>query len=132
MPERFVVGNFSNVRDSAKGISLHKIPFFGDDRPVAKRRRRQWIAFVQRRRAHWCATKSSVICSAHFKPEDYERRMTNLPGFGSMKAYLKEYEIGVVPVPSVYPVVKEQEEGECSKTSSRQRRMVRLDRSYCE
>ena len=58
--------------------------------------------------------------------------MTNLPGFGSMKAYLKEYEIGVVPVPSVYPVVKEQEEGECSKTSSRQRRMVRLDRFYCE
>ena len=33
MPERFVVGNCSNVRDSAKGISLHKIPFFGDDRP---------------------------------------------------------------------------------------------------
>ena len=27
MPERCVVGHCSNVRDSAKGISLHKIPF---------------------------------------------------------------------------------------------------------
>ena len=48
-------------------------------------------------RGKGCAKKSSVLCSAHFKPEDYERRMTNLTGFGSMKAYLKEDEIGIVP-----------------------------------
>ena len=124
MPERCVVGHCSNVRDFAKGISLHKIPFSEDDRPVAKRRRRLWISFVQRRRAHWNATKSAVICSVHFKPEDFERRLTNLPGFGSMKAYLREDEIGVVPVPSIYPVVAE-EGGDCPETSSRQRRMVR-------
>eukprot|EP00794_Sanderia_malayensis_P021279 gene21279-23350_t len=69
----------------------------------------------KRRRAHWTPTNTSVICSSHFKHVDYERRFTNLPGFGRMKEYLKEGEICVVPVPSIHPVVEEEEGGGCFK-----------------
>ena len=43
MPSRCVVGGCSNKPDAKKGIKLHIIPYFGDDCPVAKGRRRKWI-----------------------------------------------------------------------------------------
>ena len=36
MPDRCVVAGCSNVPNSEKGIALHKFPFFGDDRNMAK------------------------------------------------------------------------------------------------
>ena len=42
MPNKCVVGGCSNVANPAEGISLHFIPFAGDERPEAKRRREQW------------------------------------------------------------------------------------------
>ena len=45
MPGRCVVANCSNVNDSVNGISLHPI-LLRNERPEAKKRRRQWLAFV--------------------------------------------------------------------------------------
>ena len=53
MPNRCVVGGCSNVASPAEGISLHFIPFAGDERPEAKRRRKQWVDFVRNKRAKW-------------------------------------------------------------------------------
>ena len=37
MPERCVVARCSSIKDIAKGVSLHAIPYYGDDRPEAKK-----------------------------------------------------------------------------------------------
>ena len=61
------------------GISLHTIPYFGDKRPEAKRRRKVWVDFIKAKRV-FEPSKSSTACSNHFKPEDFERRFQMLPG----------------------------------------------------
>ena len=67
MPYRCAVFGCSNVADSLKSISLHKIHFKSDQQPDAKKRRRQWLQFVNtkthKRRTHMCALHN-------FKPED--------------------------------------------------------------
>ena len=73
MPHRCVVGGCSNVRSLENGIGLHTIPFYGDERPEAKKRRKRWIDFVRLKRAQWEPSKNSVICSKHFKPNDFVR-----------------------------------------------------------
>ena len=71
MPARCVVGGCSNVPNAEQGIALHFIPLIDDVWPEAKRRRRrQWIRFVNVR-AKWNPTKYSGICSAHFANEDF-------------------------------------------------------------
>ena len=47
MPTICVAAGCSNQKDEAKGISLHVIPFFEDERPDAKRRRKKWVDFVK-------------------------------------------------------------------------------------
>ena len=119
MPDRCVVANCSNINDMANGISLHRIPYWNDERPEAKKRRRQWIAFVSRKRAKWNPSKSSVICSAHFTPDDFVRKIPTVEGTSlKFEARLKRDEIGISAVPSVYPVLKE------TPTSDRERRQV--------
>jgi len=44
MPHRYVVGGCSNVRSSENGIVLHTIPFYGDERLEAKKRRKRWMS----------------------------------------------------------------------------------------
>ena len=48
MPNRCIVDGCSDVSNADKGISLHFIPFSGDERPDKPNlmRRRQWIDFV--------------------------------------------------------------------------------------
>jgi len=75
MPARCVVGGFSNTRNLQEGIALHTIPFYEHDRPEAKKRRKRWVDFVKVKRAKWEPSKSSVICSMHFKPDDFARRL---------------------------------------------------------
>ena len=79
MPDRCVAYGCSNKADAENGIGLHKIPFFGDDSKKCRTRRKKWIDFVLRRRAHWKATKHSKICSLHFRREDFSRMFTALP-----------------------------------------------------
>ena len=133
MPERCVVFGCSNVKDTKKGISLHRIPYFGNERQ-AKRRRKVWVQFVSRKRANWEPSKSSVICSQHFVPEDFERRFLSLPGLtDSLKVRLKEDKFGISVYPTKYlqsvePLLDEKGFGPSSsktmKTSSREQRMV--------
>ena len=78
MPVRCVVYGCSETANQENGIGLHKIPFLGDDRPECVRRKR-WVDFVLRRRAHWEPSKHSKICLLHFRREDFCGMFTALP-----------------------------------------------------
>ena len=80
MPDRCVVFGCSNRADAEKGISLHRIPFWNDERPEAKRRRKIWVNFVVTKRANWAPSKFSAICSEHFVPDDYDKYLVEVPG----------------------------------------------------
>ena len=48
-------------KDEKKRISIHQIPFYGDTRSEAVKRRRKWISFVKYgNRKHWTPIKYSV------------------------------------------------------------------------
>ena len=47
IPSRRVVGGCSNTGNIPKGIALHTIPFYGDDRPEAKNQKKLWVDFVK-------------------------------------------------------------------------------------
>ena len=53
MPKRCVAAGCSNVSNLKEGISLHKLPFYDDDRPEAKKRRQKWVDFVRLKRMKW-------------------------------------------------------------------------------
>ena len=61
MPDRCVVAGCSNIPNSEKGLALHKIPLYGDDRKGAKARRKKWTEFVQLKRAKLSPTASSTV-----------------------------------------------------------------------
>ena len=76
MPDRCVVFGCSNVANAAKEISFHLIPFFNDEKSEAKRRRKRWVDFVKATRDKWVPTKNSAVCSEHFTPESFSRRIS--------------------------------------------------------
>ena len=121
MVQKCVVYGCSNTKDEKRGISIHQIPFFGDQRPEAKKRRRKWIAFVNATRKNWTASKHSVICSVHFMPADFSRLSCNGQKY---QLRLKRDEIGVVSVPSVHNVKTPEEE--TNRDVRMKRREVRL------
>ena len=47
MPSRCVVYGCSNYPDAKNQIALHPIPFYGDQRPEAAKRRKRWVDFVK-------------------------------------------------------------------------------------
>ena len=98
MPKRCVVWNCSNVADKTKNIAIHVILFYGDDRPIAKSRTKEWVDFIRKKRGEkWSPSEHSVICSRHFAPENYTRRFDN--GGQVERSHLIEDEIGVLVVP---------------------------------
>lgn len=115
MPNRCVVGGCSNVTDTKQGISLHFIPFAGDERPEAKKRRKQWVDFVRLKRAKWHPTPNSSICSAHFAKEDFTEMFPSLSG---KKPRLATDEIGIVAIP------KYTTNADSKPLSARSKRMV--------
>lgn len=126
MPYRCAVRGCSNTSDASKNIALHKIPFEADQRPEAKKRRRQWIRFVSTKRARWTPTTYSRVCSAHFTPEDFTRRfnLTSISLSGETVSFLPRLvsdEVGILPIPTIHSQ-------ECSNDerplSRRTRRMV--------
>ena len=104
MPGRCVVGGCSAFPDVNKGLILHAIPFFNDERPEARKRRKKWVNFVKQKRAKWEPTRNSSICSRHFTGDDYIRRfsfideVTNKP----ILPRLKRDDIGITAVPSIH------------------------------
>ncbi|XP_031555634.1 uncharacterized protein LOC116292448, partial [Actinia tenebrosa] len=102
MPDRCVVGGCGNENSRKNGISLHRIPFFGDDRPEAVRRRKKWVDFVLLTRKKWSATSISAICSDHFKAEDYARQFIAIDGQSAPNSQrLVRDDIGIVAIPSI-------------------------------
>ena len=99
MPNRCIVYGCSNISNIEKGIPLHKFPSEDDSRAQVRRRRQQWIAFVQRKRKHFTPSKSSRICSAHFDKEEFEQKFVNLSGQPKPVPSLKKYVFGVVTIP---------------------------------
>lgn len=121
MPNRCVVGGCSNTPDMEKGIALHIIPFFDDNRPEAQKRRKRWVNFVKVKRAKWQPTKGSAICSVHFAPEDYQRRFTTMEGQSKPNnARLNKDDFGMSAYPRIHSKNREEK-----KLSSRTRRKVK-------
>ncbi|XP_067047680.1 uncharacterized protein [Acropora muricata] len=92
-------------RDKFKeGISLHKLPFYDDDRPEAKRRRKKWVDFIRLKRMKWQASQSSVLCSEHFRREDFVRSANLGDGqnLDIAKRWLRTDDFGVCVFPSVH------------------------------
>ena len=123
MPKRCVVAGCGNVRDKEKGISIHLIPYAQDERPEAKKRRKKWVDFVNLKRAKWTPTPHSVICSEHFKPEDFSRRFSHVEGEGETSVanrWLTKDEIGI----SVFPTIMTTGDADAEHQSAREKRMV--------
>ena len=126
MPDRCVAANCGNVADPANRIYVHAIRFFGDPRPEAIKRRKKWLNFVKTKRAHWQDTKHSVVCSEHFKREDYIHWYTKLPGLDKAPVpKLKKDELGVIVFPTVHSTATASKStGESQPLSSRTMRKV--------
>jgi len=103
MPHRCVVGGCSNVRSLENGVALHTIPFYGDERPEAKKRRKRWVDFVKQKRAGWEPSKSSVICSKHFKADDFVRNYALINAKHAQSVpYLLRDSFGITAYPTVH------------------------------
>ena len=102
MPETCVVAGCSNhdTGNAEKGIGLHYILYYDDDRKKAKARRKKWVDFVKLKRAKWEPSASSAICSCHFSPEDFTKRLSF--GNGKCQRKLVKDELGVLPVPKFH------------------------------
>ena len=110
---RCVVFGCSEVANSEKGISVHVIPYFENNRPVSVRRRKRWVDFVARTRKNWRDSQSSAVCSKHFTAEDFERCLTTdqLPGFErKFLRTLRRDEHGINAFPTIYPQKRKQED----------------------
>ncbi|XP_065055445.1 uncharacterized protein LOC135683959 [Rhopilema esculentum] len=129
MPCLCVVYRCSNKNDKVgrdKGMSLHHLPFWGDERPLAKKRRKQWVDFVKRMRANFTPSKYSAICSEHFKGEDFKNRIPSLPGFmGKMQPVLRRDDFGIVAFPSVYLPTPQEEPSAWPKSMTSSRKTSR-------
>ena len=64
MPERCVAELCSSVKNAEKGISMHKIPFYGEDCPIKQKRRRKWIDFVLAKRKNWARGGGGYLTDA--------------------------------------------------------------------
>ena len=106
-------GNVSCKNNSTtEGISMHRFP---SDSFV----RAKWTRFVQRHRAQWKPSSTSVLCSAHFAITDFEQRFDlNLqdPEKFATKRWLKKGSIPSVDCVVLEPKVEE--------ISARERRQV--------
>lgn len=121
MPDRCVVFGCSNFASVEKGISLHRIPFFNDERSEAKRRRKRWVNFVRVTRDKWVPSKNSSVCSEHFTPDSFSRRFSGLSESGSQFApRLTRDDIGIVAYPTIHPKKVDNE------LTTRDRRMVSI------
>ena len=110
MPDRCVVSKCSNIADPKNGIFIHAIPFFGDSRPEAMKRRKKWVDFVKTKRAGWEPTKHSVVCSKHFKPDDYIYRYSFVPELSKPSVpRLRKDQLGPIVFPTIHLIDKASE-----------------------
>ena len=121
MPNRCIVFGCSNEPNLKEGVALHAIPFANDDRPEAKKRKKRWVDFVQKKMRKWTPGSTSSICSDHFTEDDFVRKFSLLPDQKKpVIPRLKRDEFGV----SVWPTAMKSEEVIMSKRYIH--RMVRI------
>ena len=122
MPNRCAVYGCDNTPNLQEGIALRCIPFWGDERPEAVKRRKRWINFVKLKRAKWEPNKESRICSKHFTNEDFVRLFFVLPGQSNPTIpRLKRDDVGV----TVFPTIQTQAiQSQQKPLSNRSRRRV--------
>ena len=121
MPNRCVVWGCDSFPNLREGIFLFGIPYFGDERPEAKRRRKIWVKFVDTKRKNFVPSKGSSICSKHFQPDDFTIRFALLSGQGKpMIPRLKRDDLGVCVFPTIQSGATADEH-----VSERKRRKVR-------
>lgn len=123
MPIRCVVRGCSNTRDLEKGIALHTIPFYEDDRFEAKKRRKRWVDFVKAKSANFHPSRYSVICSKHFKPDDFASRLVGKEEM-LLNPWLKRDDFGISAFPSIHTANIEAEKQQSVSAANRDRRMV--------
>ena len=101
MPKRCVAAGCSYERNLEEGISLHKLPFYDNEQPKAKKRRKKWVDFVQLKRAKWEPSQSSVLCSEHFKRQGfiYSADLGDEKNCHTSKTWLKTDDLGVTVFP---------------------------------
>jgi hypothetical protein len=129
MPFYCVAANCKNKASLKDGTSLHTIPFYNDERPDAKRRRKIWVDFISTKRL-FVPSKTSTICSEHFKPEDYERRFFSLPGLSKHNyPKLKTDELGICVFPTIH-ALSPKDVPRTQEQSARNKRMVSGDNVY--
>ncbi|XP_046855939.1 THAP domain-containing protein 5-like [Xenia sp. Carnegie-2017] len=120
MPDICAVFGCSNRANSAEGISLHCIPFYGDERPEAKRRRKILVNFVARKRAQWTPNKYSAVCYVHFTDVDYEKYKVEIPGTKNYTPRLKKDDFGITAQPTIFL-----KDNEPKNPTSREKRRVK-------
>ena len=104
MARSSVAAGYSNVTNLKEGISLDNLPFYDDDRPEAKRRRKEWVVFVRLKRMKWQPSQSSVLCSELFRREDFFRSadLGDEQNLDIAKRWLRTDDFGVCVFPSVH------------------------------
>ena len=65
--------------------------------PQNEKQRSKWTQFVRRHRAGFTPSKSSVLCSIHFKPTDFVRRIDINSGANAEATKMRRLEIGAIP-----------------------------------
>ena len=100
MPDKCVVFGCNNRPSKKEGISLHPIPFEGEDEPEKRKRRKKWVDFVKSKRAHWEPTKYSAVCSKHFRDDDYEVMFPGLTNV-NLQRRLRKDGIGICVFPTI-------------------------------
>ena len=94
-----------------KGVKMH---YFPSNEEI----RRKWVAFVRRHHHNWKPSSTLVLCSVHFEPTCYERRL-DITGIPS-ELKLKKNRLLKDAVPTIDAV-----EHQAPKApSARQRRQV--------
>ena len=106
MPARCVVYGCLNESNLAKAISLHRVPFWNDDLPEAKKRRKKWVDFIGQKCVSWTATKHSAVCSVHFQSDDFKQfYVIEVPGTKPYTPRLKRDDVMVFP--TVFEVLQQ-------------------------
>ena len=106
MPDCCVVygcGNKNYKGSKEKGISLHRIPFWEDERPEAKCRRKRLVDSFQQKCANFVPSQYSAVSSDHFREEDVLRKFTALLGpTERLQAVLKHDDFDNLAFSTVY------------------------------
>jgi hypothetical protein len=93
MPTRCVVGGCSNTKETAE-VSLHWFP-------KDKKTLRGWNQFLSFTRKDWKGpSDTSVVCSAHFQPNDFTNYLRWKMGYADRLTFINK---GVGIIPSVFP-----------------------------